>query len=243
MADDRTGILKVRPKVLFQAIEQKFPDQNASFKVNIPTSEIGGMTLLESSVLASLIKLLDCRQLFEFGTFMGATTLLLAENSAADARVSTIDIPAESGEAEGVDSSRILEDGDSNDDYLRDQFLQQGARCMARAEPHTRAKVKQYLQDSTTLDVQAQNLSNQFDFIFIDGGHDFETVSKDTENAYKMAQDNAVIVWHDFESTIHADVTHFLKQHSHDRRIVHVEHSMLAFELLGRHRELLDIPG
>lgn len=243
MIQDRTGIVKIRPKVLFQAIEQRFPEQNNSFKVNIPTSEIGGMTLLESSILVSLIKLFDCRSLFEFGTFMGATTLLLAENSSVDATVTTVDIPADGARVgTGFDASKILQDGDSNDDYLRERFSNQGARCMARADKAAQAKVTQILQDSTTLDVSKQDLVGCFDFVFVDGGHDYLTVAKDTENAYRMVRKNAVLVWHDFESNIHADVTRFLTQHCRDRLIFHVEHTMLAFELIGDYADLLDVP-
>lgn len=234
-------IQAIRPKVLFKAIEARFPDDNVGFKVNIPSPDIGGMTLLESSVLVSLAKLSQAKTLFEFGTFMGATTLLLAENTPGDSRVVTLDIsPQELAALEGKPTGDVLKDGDANDDFLRTQFAQQGARCISRASAEVQAKVRQILQNSTTLNVSALGFEQQFDFIFIDGGHHHNIVKKDTENAYRMAKPNAVIAWHDYASTIHSDVTTFLGEHAKGREIFHVQNTMIAFELLGDCKQLIN---
>lgn len=42
------------------------------------------------------------------------------------------------------------------------------------------------------------NFHEKVDFIFIDGGHDYEIVKSDTMNALKMLSENGVIVWDDF---------------------------------------------
>ena len=52
-------IIKIRPKTVFIEIENRFPKENVNFIVNIPTSQIGGLTLLESSILVSFIKLIN----------------------------------------------------------------------------------------------------------------------------------------------------------------------------------------
>lgn len=235
-----SAIQAIRPKVLFKAIEARFPHENVGFKVNIPSSDIGGMTLLESSVLVSLAKLCQAKSLFEFGTFMGATTLLLAENTPPDSCVITLDIsPEELAALEGKHTGDVLKDGDANDEFLRAQFAQQGARCIARAGADVQRKVRQILQNSVTLDVSALGFEQKFDFIFIDGGHHHDIVKKDTENAYRMAKPNAVIAWHDYASKIHSDVTTFLDEHAKGRRIFHVENTMIAFELLGDFTQLI----
>jgi predicted O-methyltransferase YrrM len=46
--------------------------------------------------------------------------------------------------------------------------------------------------------LEPKNIHDKFDFIFIDGGHDFETVKKDTENSLLFLSENGVIVWDDF---------------------------------------------
>lgn len=228
------GIVPIRPKVLFRKIEERFPDRNVGFKVNIPSSEIGGMTLLESAVLVSLVTLFDCRRLFEFGTFRGATTLLLAENTPDEARITTLDIPKENAPGLEGDAGKVLSSGDDNDAFLRQRFLAEDAPCIHRAPPAVRAKIEQRYQDSTTLDPAAQGLASAFDFVFIDGGHDYATIASDTRNALAMAAPDAVIAWHDFESKIHGDVTRFLGEYGRENRVYHVENTMVAFQLRGR---------
>ncbi|GLR26169.1 O-methyltransferase [Limnobacter litoralis] len=239
-ATEQTAIRSIRPKVLFQLIESRFPDQNVGFKVNIPSPDIGGMTLLESSVLVSLARLIDARSLFEFGTFMGATTLLLAENTPPDAQVVTLDLPDLSSSQLESDQSSVLTDGHANDAFLTRRFAAQGARCIRRAQASVQSKVQQVLEDSMKLDVVARGYENQFDFVFVDGGHAFSIVQQDTRNAYRMIKADAVVVWHDYRSTIHNEVTTFLDGHAVGRRIFHVANTMIAFELFGRFESLLD---
>jgi predicted O-methyltransferase YrrM len=242
----RASIRPIRPKVLFERVERRFPQQNVGFRVNIPSSAIGGMTLLESSVLVSLCKLFDPRRLFEFGTFLGATTLLLAENTHDDARIVTLDLGDDAGDlaADLADGALPVADdgvgldilgcGDDNDSYLRGQYRQRGAVCIARASEQTRRKVQQLHQDSRTLDPVAQDFSRAFDYVLIDGGHDLGTVAADTANAERMIREDAVILWHDYRSAIHEDVTRFLAEYSAPGPLYHVEHTMLAFCLTGR---------
>jgi hypothetical protein len=45
------------------------------------------------------------------------------------------------------------------------------------------------------------NHKSKYDVIFIDGGHDYNSIYKDTINAFKLLEcDDSVIVWHDFKS-------------------------------------------
>lgn len=237
---EQNAIQTIRPKVLFRLIESQFPDQNVGFKVNIPSPDIGGMTLLESSVLVCLARLTGATTLFEFGTFMGATTLLLAENTPPDAQVVTLDLPqcAESPDAQPQGS--VLTDGHANDAFLTRTFATQGARCIQRADASVQGKVTQILEDSMKLDVGARGFEKQFDFVFIDGGHAFPIVQQDTRNAYRMLKADGVVIWHDYQSTIHDEVTTFLDQHAKTRTVFHVANTMIAFELFGRFESLLD---
>ncbi len=231
----------IRPKVLFKLVEDAFPAQNVSFNVLIPTSMIGGLTLLESSILVSLIHLLRPTEFFEFGTYHGATSVLLASNSADHARITTLDLPpaeAAATEAEAADG-RHLREGAANDAFLRRSFASRGSPYIDRAPPAVRRKVQRLHGDSRELQPAGQGLAGRFDFIFIDGGHDLETVRIDTGNALQMAREDAVILWHDYRSALHGDVSRFVDDFSRGQPVIHVEHTMLAFSLLGRHRRLL----
>jgi predicted O-methyltransferase YrrM len=226
-------ITTIRPKVVFQKIEERLPSQNVGFKVNIPSTAIGGMTLLESSILVSLAKLFEPLDLFEFGTYLGATTLLLAENTSPEARIVTLDIPQDVGASQQTRALNVLEDANDNDAFLRQTFVKSGAVCVRRAPSEIRAKIKQLYQDSTTLNVASAGLERKFDYVFIDGGHDLATVAIDTNNALRMLKPSGVILWHDFESKIHGDVTTFLREYAKENALFHVEHTMLAFQLFG----------
>lgn len=235
------GIHEIRPKVLFQKIENLFPDSNIMFNVSIPTSAIGGMTLLESSILVSLTKLLSPSNFFEFGTYLGATSVLLAINSSEHAKVTTMDLPPENiaPKTTEIDDYRILHDDVENDNYLRCMFAEKGAFYIDRTDDITKRKIYRIHHDSRTLNPLNLGLSERFDFIFIDGGHDYETVKIDTTNALNMAKEDAVVIWHDYRSKIHGDVTKFVDEFSHENSVIHVQNTMLAFTLKGKFRDLL----
>jgi predicted O-methyltransferase YrrM len=223
----RSAILPVRPKAIFGMIEERFPDQNAPFRAIIPPTEIGGATLLEGALLASLVKLRGAKQIFEFGTYKGASTLLLAENSDDDAKIVTLDI--------GEDATASLnarnvshESSRDNDHFLRLTRCAGGAPYIERATPNIRAKITQIYCDSQKLDIDAQGYRGRFDLIFIDGGHDRATIINDTQKAFDMAADNAVIAWHDYGSSVHGDVTAYVDELSQELPIAHIEASMLA---------------
>jgi len=64
----------VKPKSIFSLLKE-----NITFKVDTPSIEIGGLTLLESSILVSLLKILKAKYIFEFGTYFGSTTKLFSQ--------------------------------------------------------------------------------------------------------------------------------------------------------------------
>ena len=240
--NSKSHVREIRPKIIFQEMEARHPVSNMMFSVAIPSSAIGGMTLLESSILVSLAKLTSARAMFEFGTYMGATSLLLAVNSPAHARITTLDLPPDyidHDKPEGNEEVSILQNDVENDNYLRRRFAENGASYIDRADPVTRGKILRILQDSRSLDIKAPALADGFDFIFIDGGHDYETIATDTAHALQMAKSDAIIIWHDYRSKIHGDVTRFIDHFSLENSLMHVQNTMLAFMLKGEFNSLL----
>ena len=59
------------------------------------------------------------------------------------------------------------------------------------------SKVTQIIEDSKVFNF-ADLCEIKFDSILIDGGHDYETVKSDTDNAIKMLDSNGLIIWDDF---------------------------------------------
>ena len=68
-----------------------------------------------------------------------------------------------------------------------------------RNTPHE-SQVKQIYEDSTRLDWHA--LDTPFDFVFIDGCHEYDFVRKDTENALATTRPGGLIFWHDYGSRL-----------------------------------------
>ncbi len=56
----------------------------------------------------------------------------------------------------------------------------------------------------------------------------------DTANARKMIGESGVIVWHDFASNIHSDVTTFVNELAKHELIFCVQHTMLAMLFVGQ---------
>lgn len=235
------NVIKIRPKVIFTKIENQYPTENVTFSVNIPTSQIGGMTLLESSILVSFIKLNNPMHLFEFGTYMGATTVLLASNTDHNAKIFSLDIdPKELESNITIDVSRLLSDDKINDQYLRNNFANTGAKYIKNADHYIKDKIELILQNSLIFDSKKRKFQKKFDFIFIDGGHEYHIVEKDTKNALQMIKEDGIILWHDYESKIHGDVTDFVNNLSIKNTIYHVENTMIAFMLIGKYENLME---
>jgi len=239
---EKMSIKSIRPKVIFSEVETKFPNQNVSFTVNIPTSEIGGLTLLESSILVSLIKLINPSYLFEFGTYMGATTLLFATNTKSEAKIISLDIDPQELELENidVDQSKLLIDQKENDNFLRNNFASNGAKYVKCLDRELQKKIELILQNSLKLAPEKREFLKKFDLIFIDGGHEYHIVEKDTENALKMAKENSIIIWHDYKSSIHSDVTNFINEFSLAHNLYHVENTMLIIMPIGKYSEIFN---
>ena len=232
-------VIELRPKAVFQKVEQAFPEQDIEFLVKIPSSQIGGLHLLESSILVSLIKLVNPLNIFEFGTYMGASTVLMAKNSSKETKVTTLDIDNQEPQFSTNFSSYDLQDATENDNFLRVRFRDEGAIHIKRSPSDIKSKITQIFCDSNSLDLNKFCLKNNFELIFIDGGHDYETIENDTSKALSMATPNSIIVWHDYKSQIHQDVTKFLNSLSHSKKIIHIQNTMLAIHCLGKYDSLI----
>lgn len=239
-----SGLLRIKPKVIFMKIEASDP-MPVSMKINVPSSDIGSVTLLEAAALVSLVKLVKPRKIFEFGTFLGYSTSLLVENASDECVVYSLDL----GDSHVGDKpltafaeADVRRDGDINDEYLRGAQGALGPRYTKGLSAADSARLHLLQQDSRKFDPSAHGLDGAVDLVFVDGGHDTETVTIDTANARKMIGDSGVIVWHDFNSTIHGDVTTFVNDLAKTELVVTIENTMLAILLVGQAgRDLLQI--
>jgi predicted O-methyltransferase YrrM len=67
------------------------------------------------------------------------------------------------------------------------------------------------------------------DLVFVDGGHDLETLVFDTHNALRMITEKGVIIWHDFGNPMYPDLTQYLERLSNFRRLIRTAETSLVF--------------
>lgn len=186
--------------------------------IHEPVADDGNVTLLELFILATLVRSASPRTLFEFGTFDGRTTLVLAANAPEQALVHTLDLPP--GE---VASARANPEGDT-------KFAgkaKTGARFLAT--PFAR-RIRQILGDSASFDYTPY--ARAIDFIFIDGAHSPLYVASDTKNARAMARNTDIILaWHDYRSSCEGVTTvlnRLYKEGGMWKRLRHIRGTDLA---------------
>jgi precorrin-6B methylase 2 len=74
--------------------------------------------------------------------------------------------------------------------------------------------------DSTKFDFTKFN--EQINLIFIDGGHDYETVKSDTRHALKILRPGGIIMWHDYKPD-HCGVFNYLNELGTDLNLIHIQ--------------------
>ncbi len=146
----------------------------------------GNITLEELSVIAALVRQNAPMTIFEIGTFDGRTTLNMAINGPADARIFTLDLPKDQ-----LDSTKLHI---TTGDRVFVDKPQSGARF---AGTGAASKITQLLGDSATFDFSPY--FGAIDLVFADGSHSYEYVLNDTGIALRLLRGgHGVILWHDY---------------------------------------------
>lgn len=198
----------IRPYQIFDRVPQSANGREATIK--IPQRK--DLPLLETTLLIAALKSVNARRIFEFGTYLGRTTLNLALNSPDDAEVFTFDLPP------GEDIQQHPEDV---------PFTQEHFAVPALAFEGSRVESKITVVTGNSLTADLSRFNSSMDFIFIDGGHDLATVTADTSNALKMLRPGGCIAWHDYKNYRYPELTQYLC--TLPQKPVSVGDTMLAF--------------
>lgn len=194
--------------------EQLFPDL---FHQEVKLLDLGsrpsGTTFLETYIMVSLIKLLGARTLFEFGTSEGRTTLQFSLNAPEDATIYSLDLPEDNAR------TRFPR---SHPNEIDSRKLPIGG--LFGHQPKS-GKIRQFLQDSATMDFEP--FRGKVDFVFIDGDHGMSYVKSDSENAFSMLSPQGVILWHDYGGRW-PDVARHLQDIAARKRLYHLAGTTLA---------------
>jgi predicted O-methyltransferase YrrM len=187
-------------------------DTEVSFVGRGPLVVPGGTSDAEAWVLATLAK--KSESIFEFGTCTGKTTYLVARNSPATARVTTITLgPDQVGDY-------VREAGDDRRNVkaaLRESTL---TRFLYSGTP-AEAKVKQLFGDSKSFDEAPYE--GTCDLVFVDGSHAYSYVVSDSRKALRMLKPGGVAIWHDYVGPEEEGVFRGLNELARELPLMHVE--------------------
>lgn len=213
------------------SLAEEVSDFTPIFRMPLLSSGIGSVTALEAHILTVLLRVVQPRLVFEFGTFLGYSTALFALNSPIWTRIISIDLPKDADlsiQANMTDEETLHLDDIANDRHLRAVRRDRGHPYLSNLSEGD-AVVELLEADTRNWMPSKCGLIGSVDFVFVDGGHDYETVSTDSRNAVEMLSSDGLIVWHDTFSEIHGEVTRvLLDQYSH-LPLFHVEHTLLTF--------------
>ena len=226
-----SGLITLRPKHFLKEIEKK-SDIPASLELHFPSSYIGSLTTLEATMLASLIYLTEPKVIFEYGTFLGYSTALLLRNSNSDCKVFSIDLPNDGSILNTEFSENVYKNDIENDNYLSTLQSTMGEVYLRGLSSDYLTRLTLIKQNSLNFQPIDNGLSSCVDFIFIDGGHTTELISQDSITANEMAAKGSIIIWHDYNSAIHGDVTNFVNEYSQHKPVYHIANTMLAFTIV-----------
>lgn len=174
------------------------------------------LILLELMVLTACIRIIGAKRMFEFGTFLGNTTLHMAMNSPVDAVIWTLDTDDETLERYG----------------LLETYSWRRGIPLEFADSIFQGKITTLHGDSRTF--YPGSLKETMDLVVIDGDHSGKGVTADTVNAWKLLKPrgNTCIAWHDYRTDPGcAENVAFLEKLSDDVPLVHIEDTALVILL------------
>lgn len=135
----------------------------------------------ERAILDGIVRHQRPRTIFEFGTFTGATTALLADAAPDDSLVHTIDLPDSAFPAGGFG-------GWFTSDLVGKAFA---------ADERYKDRIVLHRQDLNTFDFEA--LEGRVDLVFVDASHTYEAVLHDSRCALRILAPGGTIIWDDYQ--------------------------------------------
>jgi len=190
--------------------------KKVDIRLTVSRDEEGILPYDQAIALASILVAEKPKTVLEVGTFMGATTRLMAENL-PDATIHTVDLP--------LDFSL---DAPSRDGMPKDDFQLITRRVVGReflGQPCA-SRIKQHHADTAEWDF---SVAAPADFFFIDGSHTYEYAKNDSDKCFALCGGKGVFLWHDCDRN-HPGVIRFLMEwRAMGRDVRRIEGTPLAY--------------
>lgn len=163
----------------------------------------GEMNESETELLYRIVKWLEPKVLVELGTFKGRSTRIMAEQSPLDARVLTVDLPAEHNFKHPYSTDPV--------------FTELASPGSGYNGSPAEGKITQLRMDATSDDFLAEldrfRGDKHIDFALIDAAHDYYTTKRLFERIYPRMSKGGVIFTDDYNKlTTHVGVTEFFAE-------------------------------
>ncbi len=171
------------PSVLFRDI---YPDaQSIILTMEDVQYTFSNVNPYELYCLICVAKLRATSEIFEIGTFDGATTWQLARHS-PESKVYTIDLA--SSDMEELRSDMVASEIDNvcaNKVGVRYQHTPEQTRIVQLYGDSTRYNYSEYF--------------GKMDYVFVDACHEYKYVAADSATALRLIRRGGVILWHDYQ--------------------------------------------
>ena len=164
----------------------------------------------ERYALSAIASAIEARSIFEFGTFTGTTTRLLAD-SAPGARVLTLDLP--------------------NDEILWEAWIGEVVGLAFRDAPEYAGRIFQHRKNSRNFDYS--ELSGSFDLVFVDASHALPEVLHDSRRALELVAPAGVVVWDDYQPGFPGVVEALNQLHAEGIPLARIAHTRLVVHRPG----------
>lgn len=158
-------------------LTQLFPEgADAEVTVKIDVEHPYELPYGERLLLASMAQIIQPSTIFEFGTFTGRTTKLLAD-AAPDAIIHTLDLPDE--------------------EIKWEEWMREVIGTAFSAEDAYTSRIIQHRVNSRKFDFQP--LRGAVDLVFVDASHAYGDVLHDSHRALEIVSPQGVVLWDDYD--------------------------------------------
>jgi predicted O-methyltransferase YrrM len=175
----------LNPQIPEIGIDELCPAEVA-IKILHPEFQSGGVYPIELICLDQIAASFLPERVFEIGTFNGRTTLNLAANTPASAKLFTLDLP------EASSGATVLRAHDRDPKYMA---LRRVGKLFR--ESGYREKITQLYGDSATFDYSPW--AGTIDLVLVDGAHSCDYVMSDSVKTLPLLRpETGIMLWHDY---------------------------------------------
>ncbi len=224
--DGRVAVESVPLNLPTQSLDQLLPN-GIPEAIHLPGAELLRSDFMvsplrELAVIGAICRALAPRHIFEFGTYIGSATRVMAMN--CQASIVTLDIDSATRERlYGAEAAEAL-------------YYTCGAAFMGTGE---QARITQVLGDSRSFDYKPY--LGLMDLVFVDANHSCDYVRNDSEWALGLLRPGGAVLWDDYIYTAeHPEcrgVAQYVNELSRRMACYRIEGTRLAigFPSQGRH--------